>query len=344
MLDEIGQAEPRAVAQAAYLLAKGQGAGRMRRDTSSRPVATWRTLFLSSGESSLAAKIEEDGRRKASAGQEVRVLDIPAKASDELGLFEDLHGFPSGKEFAEEIQKAANTYYGTPIRQFLSRLTEGLDQAKEAIERAKADFLDEYLPKGADGQVGRAASRFALVAAAGELAVAYGILPWPIGEATRGAATCFNAWLEQRAAGAGAAEIAAGIAQITRFFELHGESRFTEWCDNDSACNAFFDDDDGHHNANQPHPTINRAGVRRKNAYGSTQFYVFPETFKTELCAGFDARLLTKELVKRGLLIAGKDGKPWQLVRLPGIGPKRVYHFSSRILTDPNDAEDGNEA
>jgi len=282
VLDEIGQAEPRAVAQAAYLLAKGQGAGRMRRDTSSRPVATWRTLFLSSGESSLAAKIEEDGRRKASAGQEVRVLDIPAKASDELGLFEDLHGFPSGKEFAEEIQKAANTYYGTPIRQFLSRLTEGLDQAKEAIERAKADFLDEYLPKGADGQVGRAASRFALVAAAGELAVAYGILPWPIGEATRGAAVCFEVWLEQRAGGVGAAEIAAGIAQILKFFEAHGESRFTEWSDEASPSGPFSDDDDHH---NKPRPTVNRAGFRRTNEYGRTEFFVFPETFKTELCA-----------------------------------------------------------
>src|SRR5262249_26218351 len=63
VLDEISQAEPRAVAQAAYLLANGQGASRMRRDTSSRPIATWRTLFLSSGEISLATKVQEDSRR-----------------------------------------------------------------------------------------------------------------------------------------------------------------------------------------------------------------------------------------------------------------------------------------
>jgi len=339
VLDEIGQAEPRVVAQAAYLLANGQGAGRMRRDTSSRPVATWRTLYLSSGEIPLATKIEEDGRHKASAGQEVRILDIPAKASDELGLFEDLHGFPSSKKFAEEIQKAANTYYGTPIRQFLARLVADIDEAKEAIEKTKADFLDEYLPKGADGQVGRAASRFALVAASGELVVAYDILPWPIGEAIRGAVACFNAWLEQRAAGAGAAEIAAGIAQIRRFFELHGESRFTEWRDDDSAGNAFFDGD----NANQPHPTINRAGVRRKKPDGSTEFYVFPETFKTELCAGFDARLLAKELVKSGLLETDKEKKSSRNVRLPGIGKMRVYHFTPHILTDPDDTEPTNE-
>jgi uncharacterized protein (DUF927 family) len=59
VLDEISQAEPRAIGQAAYLLANGQGAGRMRRDTSSRPIATWRILFLSSGEMSLAAKVQD---------------------------------------------------------------------------------------------------------------------------------------------------------------------------------------------------------------------------------------------------------------------------------------------
>jgi hypothetical protein len=149
VLDEIGQAESKAVAQAAYLLANGQGASRMRRDTSSRPVATWRTLYLSSGEISLAAKVEEDGQRKASAGQEIRILDIPARASDKLGLFEDLHGAPSGQEFADNIRKAAGTYYGTPIREYLPWLTAGIDAAKEAIEAAKADFLAAHLPKDA---------------------------------------------------------------------------------------------------------------------------------------------------------------------------------------------------
>jgi uncharacterized protein (DUF927 family) len=336
VLDEIGQAESKAVAQAAYLLANGQGASRMRRDTSSRPVATWRTLYLSSGEISLAAKVEEDGSRKASAGQEIRILDIPARASDKLGLFEDLHGAPSGQEFADNIRKAAGTYYGTPIRQYLSYLTAGIDDAKEAIEGAKADFLVEHLPKDASGQVARAADRFALVAAAGELAAAYGIVPWEAGEAISGAAACFKAWLEERAAGAGAAEIAAGIAQILKFFEAHGESRFTEWSD-DSASGAFSDDDNDRH---EPRPTINRAGVRRRTSYGLTEFYVFPETFKTELCAGFDAKALAKELVKRGLLETDKDGKASRAVRLPGIGKKRVYHFTPHILTDPDDAED----
>jgi uncharacterized protein (DUF927 family) len=327
VLDEIGQAEPKAVAQAAYLLANGQGASRMRRDTSSRPVATWRTLYLSSGEISLAAKIEEDGRHKASAGQEIRILDIPAKVSDQLGLFEDLHGAPASRKFADDMKKAAAAYYGIPIRQFLSHLVTDIDEAKEAIGTAKADFLDKHLPKDASGQVARAADRFALVAAAGELAAAYGVLPWEPGEAIKGAAACFNAWLEQRPAGAGAAEIAAGIAQIQKFFEAHGESRFTEWSDG----GVFSDDDD------KPHPTINRAGFRRTTAHGRTEFFVFPQTFTTELCAGFDAKSIAQELIKRKLLLPGENNKTADRVTLPGIGRTRVYHFSSDILADPED-------
>ena len=79
----------------------------------------------------------------------------------------------------------------------------------------------------ADGQVGRVAARFALVAAAGELATALGILPWPEGEASAAAARCFNDWLAARG-DSGPEEIASGIRQVRAFLELHGSSRFEE--------------------------------------------------------------------------------------------------------------------
>jgi hypothetical protein len=45
----------------------------------------------------------------------------------------------------------------------------------------------------ADGQVKRAVSKFALVAMAGELAIEYGIVPWPKGDAIKAAAEMFDA-------------------------------------------------------------------------------------------------------------------------------------------------------
>ena len=58
-------------------------------------------LLLSSGEIGIAEKVAEDGRgRKVAAGQQVRVLDLPAEAGAGMGLFENLHGFPSADAFA----------------------------------------------------------------------------------------------------------------------------------------------------------------------------------------------------------------------------------------------------
>jgi putative DNA primase/helicase len=163
--------------------------------------------------------------------------------------------------------------------------------------------------------VRRAARRFALVAAAGELAIALGIVTWPEGEAARGAEACFRAWLDNRG-GIGPAEIRAGIAQVRKFFEQHGESRFSPW--------------DGQ---NPDRPTTNRAGLRRSTDRG-TEFYVFPEVFKSELCAGFDSRALAHEMVTRGLLVPGSDGLAAAACTLPLLGKKRVYHFAAAILGD----------
>jgi hypothetical protein len=44
-------------------------------------------------------------------------------------------------------------------------------------------FVAEVAPAGADGQVCRAAARFGIIAAGGETAQRYGIVPWPANEA-----------------------------------------------------------------------------------------------------------------------------------------------------------------
>ena len=62
--------------------------------------------------------------------------------------------------------------------------------------------------------------------AAGELAATILDLPWPKDAASSAAATCLKEWLEKRG-GSGAHEVVAGIAQVRRFIEQHGESRFS---------------------------------------------------------------------------------------------------------------------
>jgi len=81
-LDEMGEASAETVSKAADMLANGVGKVRAGRDGAVRPPPTWRVLFLSSGEEGLADRLTEahGGPRQPRAGQQVRVVDIPADA------------------------------------------------------------------------------------------------------------------------------------------------------------------------------------------------------------------------------------------------------------------------
>ena len=93
-LDEISECRPDDVNEAAYMLANGQGKARQSRGGALRRTLEWRLTFLSSGEISIADHVAQSGKR-VRAGQEVRVINLPADAEKGLGLFEDLHGFAS---------------------------------------------------------------------------------------------------------------------------------------------------------------------------------------------------------------------------------------------------------
>ena len=321
-LDEMSQVDAKAAGAAAYMLANGAGKSRAGRGGESREAAEWRLLFLSNGEVSLADKLAEDCKgRRVAAGQAVRVIDLPADAGAGMGLFENLHGAPSGDAFSRQLKDACGQFYGTASRTFLEEITSKIDETAEAVAAFSADFVARHVPAGADGQVSRAASRFALVAAAGELAIRVGVVPWQTGEASNAAARCFQDWLAGRG-GTGAAETTAGLSAVRRFIELHGESRFTRWGDGQS------DTDD-----NPLRATVNRAGFRRAAADGGTEYFILPEAWKTEVCAGHDAVTVAKALAAAGMLKVSSDGKFQVKDRLPGsANPVRCYHVLASIM------------
>ena len=90
-LDELGQLDSNELGKVAYMLANGIGKIRSDKSCNSRKRMQWRLLFLSSGEISLPDHMLE-AKQRARAGQEVRVLDIPADGQ-KYGCFEDLHRF-----------------------------------------------------------------------------------------------------------------------------------------------------------------------------------------------------------------------------------------------------------
>lgn len=331
-LDEMGQVDGRDAGQVAYMLANGQGKARAGRTGEARAPAEWRLLFLSSGELSLADKIAEDGRgRRAAAGQQVRIVDIPADAGAGFGIFETLHDFPSADALARHLKMAAGEHYGHPTRAFLQMLTEDFDGIAPAVKGHVEEFAAENCPAGADGQVSRVAARFGLVAAGGEMATACGVLPWTKGEATKAAARCFADWLAVRG-GIEPSEEGEAVSTVRRFVELHGSSRFEAMGDlapRDGLGAAI----------EQRIP--NRVGFRRRAASGGIEYVVLPEAWKSEVCAGLDATAVAKALVSRDLLIPGSGGKLQNFQRLPGFtNPVRCYVVASTIL---GEADAGDE-
>ena len=321
-LDEIGQADGRAVDALAYMLANGQGKARMTRDGLPRDVIGWRLVFLSTGETGLGEKMHEAGRR-ARAGQEVRVVDLPADAGRGLGLFEALHGEAGGDAFAKRLKVAAEASQGHPARAFVARLADDLDEAVAAIKPYRARWLEAHVPSGADGQVRRVADRFALVAAAGELATDYGLTGWREGEAAAAAARCFADWLDARG-GTEPLEVRQGIAQVRAFLELHGESRFDPAWEDERARTER-----GHE---RDRPTLQRVGFRKREGDG-WDYYVLSEGWKNEVCKGLDPGMVARALAERGWLVRGEGTKLQVKPRVPGQGSHRLYHLKGSLLS-----------
>ena len=244
ILDELGMVDAREAAQAFYGLANGAGKQRAGRDGSPREPKSWRVLFLSSGELPVQAKLLEAPGRKAHAGQLVRMLDVPADRGAGFGVFDN--GGPNGDAaaLAKSIKLAAMSKYGTAGPAFVRKLIdEGVtsEDARELIRQ----FALATIPAKADGQVERAAGRFGLISAAGELAARLNIVPWPAGAACDAATWAFAHWIELRG-GTQSAEARQAVDRVRLFIEQHGDARFASM------------DDPGER------PVANRAGYRKR--------------------------------------------------------------------------------
>lgn len=304
-LDELGQLDPKAAGAAAYLLANGMGKGRLKAGGGLRGVAKFRVLFLSSGELSLAQLIEEGGGR-VRAGQEVRVVDVPADSGQSMGVFDCVPEGVKPGEFANQLKAAVAKHHGHGITAFLRRVTENRPLAEDSLRVCVAEFLKRALPADAHAQVHRVAHRFALIAAAGELATAYGITGWPEGAAQDAAAVCMQAWLGARGGG-GDAEGIAILAQVRNFISAHGEARFSRW-------------DESEHKPR----TANRVGYSKPAEEGAS-YYVDPEPFRREVCNGFDVKRVLSVLRAGGALRLDNAGKSTRKERLPDGRHMRVY-------------------
>jgi putative DNA primase/helicase len=316
ILDELAQIDPKVAGETAYMLGNGCGKIRANKSGNAKGKAVWRALFLSAGEISLTEHMASAGK-VAKAGQEIRLIDVPADAGVGLGLFENLHGHLSGADFSDALKLSSSRYYGTPLIAFLERLTgEDYYVIKSELEKFQKQFLGLIDLNKAGGQAQRVAARFAIIAAAGELASSFSITGWEAGEAIKAVKTCFDAWADNRE-GTGQMEHHKMVDQLQHFLENHGESRF-----------SLFDD------SVTISRTINRVGFRKLDKItGAYTYYILPEAWSKEICAGFNTRDMTAYLLANGYLERGTDNKGTHPVRLPGMGLKRCYRVGSSAFT-----------
>ena len=314
VLDELAQLDPKHAGTVAYMLANGSGKARAGQSGEARSSRQWLTFFLSSGEISLADHARSHGAgRRNPAGQDVRILDIEADAGAGLGLFDALHGFGDGDILARTIKANTSAHYGHAGPAFVKALLGRLDETAATVRAGITTFANDTVPPDASGQVRRAGQRFGLLAMAGEVATYLGVLPWKPGEATRAAKAAFAGWLQARG-GAGAAEDRTAIDQVAEFLVTHGSSRFQPISADHS-------------------PVIhNRAGFKREDQEGRTEYMIPPIIWQNEVCKGLSAKSVSALLVERGHLLTDAKGKTSIPATAPGLGKARFYIVRESIM------------
>lgn len=331
-LDELSLVAPEAAARMAYQLASGTGRQRAHKDGMGAARLEWRVLVLSTGEIALSDKLREArAPQRLMAGQTVRMVDMPADAGKGFGIFDHAPALSTkpnggtakdrGAALANLLGDAARAHYGTAgpafVEAFIATRDASIARAHEIIVA-----FSESVASGADGQVQRVAQRFGLLAAAGELAVEFGVLPWPAGEPTTAARICFEAWLAARG-GDGPAEIDDAIELLRATIE-RDTSRFQ-----DIRCKRAV---------------TQRLGFIRSGD-DETEYLIQRESWRA-LMAGRDASRLARELADRGILKRDGEGRANRHERLPGQKkPERVYVvLHSALFADgdtPMEALDG---
>ena len=304
ILDEISEADPREVGAIVYSVGNGTGKSRAARTGGARAVKRWRVVLLSSGERTLIATMEEGGKR-AKAGQEARLLDIPC--TRQHGVFDGLHGFDGGRALTDTLKTAVNRHHGHAGPAFVERLIADDRDLGETLARVAA--LPEFAAE--TGIEGRAANAFALIATAGELAIEWGLVPWSEGEALDAAALAFRLWRDHR--GKGQTETRQILRAVADFIARHGDARF-------SPLHPLRDD-------GLEISVRDRAGWWRERE--DERIYLFTPAGLKEAAGGFDQRRILEALDSSGWIAERDPGERSKVTHAQGRS-QRLYAIAPR--------------
>lgn len=175
----------------------------------------------------------------------------------------------------------------------------------EDFARVRAKFIED------NAQAGRVADRFAVIALAGEMAIAFGLLPWTQGSALADCQLLYDEWLSR--VGSGNAEDRQILAGILDFIAKHGSSRFSD-------VNASGDDA----------RVLNRAGYWELSM--GKRLYLFNKSALVEAAHGYGFNRVVKALEGAGALAICDSGRKAKNYRLPGGGQDRLYVVDKGVM------------
>jgi putative DNA primase/helicase len=344
-LDELNQVDPRIIDNVVYMLGNGKGKNRSGSDYKGQSSLTWQLAFISNGEKTLEQYLGETGK-SVTGGMEMRFIAVYASPHEDehtrkqLGIFNDCKGFAGGADLSDYLRKAVNKYHGSAFQAFISKLVTGNKKdITDFIRIGVEEFKQRTLGKNANGQVGRAAEKFAVAALAGELATVFGLTGWNENECIDAAQNQFNAWLDRRGGTSNIEEMQI-LKHVASQIELYGEKYFRRWDKKNDDNSTIIDE----HVPSRNELWGFRITEEHKNMLdGNTSehcYLVTKQAFETQLCKGFDHKRVAVLLRDQGILILRDSerarGRRCTREKLPGYGSKdqEVYKFKASSLTD----------
>ena len=348
-LDESTNAPGRTIGDIVYLASDGEGKNRATRDVGLRKGKTFRLIFVSSGEKSLSDQIAADAGA-IQGGQDARMPSIHALVSETNGAFDNIHGFDDPAYFSKYLTGKCKECHGVAGRHFIKELMheikdKGQEYVVDLINGQIARFREKYVRSGIDGQVERVADRFALVAAAGEMAIWLGVLPWEEGEAMAEIGRVYEDWIDGRG-GDGSREDINLIKALREFLMRHGLRRFDSLRRIETASGGGQEGTADDFVSN----VTDRGGFREQVSANNNETvfydYVIPaatwdsfvrDDLKATSMTGIDA---AKAIREAGFLKVGSRGMTVKRT-LPTVGKQvRCYTILHTIMKDDNEEAD----
>lgn len=319
-LDELRQAVPKAVSDIVYMLTGGQGKARSTKAGKNRDAKQFSLMYTSTGEVTLEEHLRR-GNIELDAGLLLRFAHIPSDAGKGYGVFDCINYGTAPQDIGNRINELASQHYGHAGIKWLEYLTQDKDAVMQKAQALLDSFIEQH-SQVKNGQASRVLRRFALVAAAGELATQAGITGWQQGRAFDAIAQCFNTWQGNLGNGENMEETKT-LEHIKAFFEANGTSRFEDL--------TVIRQADGEVIRQRIHNRVGYYDPEEKT------YLVSPTMFKKEICIGMNEASVKKALIKHGWIKEFIEGDKKLYVKkssnnLPDGTRPRMMHFSVEAM------------